>query len=150
GGGAQGVKLPALDSRILRGVRFSSEFAPPVAYPQVLPLALASIGDFTVAAVPLEASTAQGALLRHSLNLPHGKLEIVGLANEYPSYSARRDEYWAQAYMGAWTIGGPDGGLYPACLLAERARSPEVSIPAAVPDSHFMPGVAPKDPFGLS
>jgi neutral ceramidase len=143
----QGAKLPALDSRIVRGVRFSDEFAPPEAFPDEIPLAMASIGDFALAAVPVELTTAQGQLLRRRLGLPHGRLEIVGLANEYASYCTTQDEYAAQDYSGASTLWGPDEGPFLACRLAELARAPE-EVARRARERVFWPGTAPRDRFG--
>jgi hypothetical protein len=42
----------------------------------------------------------------------------MGLASEYASYAASRDEYMLQDYMGASTLWGPDEGAFLACKLA--------------------------------
>ncbi len=143
----QGVKLPALDSRIVRGARFSDEFAPPDAFPDEIPLTLASIGDLALAAVPVELTTAQGQVLRRRLSLPHGRLEIVGLANEYASYCTTDDEYAAQDYSGASTLWGPNEGPFLACRLGELAHAPEIATHSAQ-ERVFWPGTTPHDRFG--
>jgi neutral ceramidase len=143
----QGVKLPSLDSRIVRGLRFSDDFAPPDAFPDAFPLTLASLDDLVLAAVPLELTTAQGQALRRRLGLPHGRLEIVGLANEYASYCSTQDEYAAQDYMGASTIWGPDEGRFLVCRAGELAFAPEVATRRA-PERVFWPGNTPRDRFG--
>jgi neutral ceramidase len=143
----QGVKLPALDSRIVRGVRLSSDFAPPDAFPEAIPLALATVGDLTLAAVPAELTTAEGLALRRRLGLGHGRLEIVGLANEYVSYCATEDEYGAQDYAGASTLWGPHEGRFLACELAGLAGAPEVAA-RRVPQRAFWPGTPPRERFG--
>ena len=147
---SQGMKLPALDSRILRGARFTSAMAPPEAFPRSLPLTLAAIGDFEIATIPVEASTAQGVVLRHTLGKPHGKLELVGLANEYASYCASRDEYSEQDYMGASTIWGPDEGQFLACGLATLVNSPALDRTGGIPALEFLPGVTPQPAFGFA
>jgi neutral ceramidase len=149
--GPQGVKLPALDSRVIRGARFTSDFAPPAAFPHSLPLSVLGIGDFSLATLPLEASTAQGDWIRRRLQLPHGKLELVGLANEYVSYCASRDEYWAQDYMGASTLWGADEGPYLACRLDElNGAAPLAWEARSVPSAEYSPGTTPDPAFGPS
>ena len=143
----QGVKLPSLDSRIVRGFRFSGDFAPPDAFPDAFPLTLASLDDLVLAAVPLELTTAQGHALRRRLGLPHGRLEIVGLANEYASYCSTQDEYAAQDYMGASTLWGPDEGRFLVCRAGELTAAPEVATRHA-PERVFWPGNSPRERFG--
>ena len=143
----QGVKLPSLDSRIVPGLRFSDDFAPPDAFPDAFPLTLASLDDLVLAAVPLELTTAQGQALRRRLGLPHGRLEIVGLANEYASYCSTQDEYGAQDYVGASTLWGPDEGRFLVCRASELALAPEVATRHA-PERVFWPGNTPRERFG--
>jgi neutral ceramidase len=144
----QGVKLPALDSRIVRGMRFSDDFAPPDAFPDELPLTLATIGDLVLAAVPLELTTAQGQAIRRRLGMPHGQLEIVGLANEYASYCTTHDEYSAQDYSGASTLWGPDEGAFLACRLDELIQAPPQAATRRARERVFWPGTSPHDRFG--
>jgi neutral ceramidase len=146
----QGVKLPALDSRILRGVNLSDHLAPPDAFPTRLPFVVAALGDFTLAAVPFELSTAETQAIHDRLSLPRGRLEIIGLANEYASYCATRDEYWAQDYLGASTLWGPSQGRYVECRLAELLARREGELALTVPGQRYFPGTAPIRPFGPS
>ncbi len=145
----QGVKLPALDSQLVRAFRFSEEFAPKDTFPDTIPLVLADLGDLRLAAVPAELTTAQGYAIRHRLgSLPHGRLEIIGLANEYVSYCSSADEYAAQDYMGASTLWGPQEGPYLECRLAELAAGGERVVAGRVDGRSFWPGATPIERFG--
>ncbi len=146
---AQGVKLPALDSRIVRGLSLTRLLSKPEAFPDSIPLVVARLGDFSLAAVPVELTTAAGLSVRRSLKLKHGDLELVGLANEYHSYATTRDEYWEQDYAAASTIWGPDETAFLACRLAELDRGVEARA-EMVPTVQYHPGVPPKQPFGLA
>jgi neutral ceramidase len=146
---AQGVKLPALDSRIVRGLSLTKMLSKPEAFPDAIPLVVARLGDFTLATVPVELTTAAGLSVRRSFNRQHGELELVGLANEYHSYATTRDEYWEQEYAAASTIWGPDETAFLACRLAELDHGPETKRDA-VPGLEYRPGVPPKEPFGLT
>jgi neutral ceramidase len=102
-----GDKLGALDSQLLPFLRLTRILAPPHAFPSELPIGYAQLGSLTLVTVPVELSTAAGLMIRDSLR-SRGRVEIVGLSNEYSSYLATPDEYAAQDYMGASTIWGPD------------------------------------------
>ena len=104
-GEAQGGKLYALDSQLLP-ISLTNAFAPPAHFPTSLPLSYVSLGPVRLLAVPLEMSTAAGHQLREAVAGP-GRVEIIGLANEYSSYVATPDEYETQDYMAASTIWGP-------------------------------------------
>jgi neutral ceramidase len=145
---AQGVKLPALDSRIVRGLSLTKLLSKREAFPDSIPLVVARLGDFALAAVPVELTTAAGLSVRRSLNRQHGELELVGLANEYHSYATTRDEYWEQDYAAASTIWGPDETAFLACRLAELDRGAETKR-ETVPAVEYRPGVPPKERFGL-
>jgi hypothetical protein len=106
-GEKQGGKLGALDSQLLPFIRLTRILAPPHAFPIELPIGYAQLGALTLVSVPAELSTATGLMIRDSLR-SRGRVEIVGLSNEYSSYLATPDEYAVQDYMGASTIWGPD------------------------------------------
>lgn len=145
----QGMKLPALDSKVVRALRFSDEFAPPEIFPDTLPLTLVSIGGFTLATLPGEVSTAQGQAIRNALGQqPHGRLELVGLANEYISYCSSPDEYSVQDYMGAFTIWGPQEGPYLACRLSKLSTQEVLPVPRKAERRVFWPGPKPEEAFG--
>ncbi len=128
--GEQGVKVPALG--ILTGLVF-----PQHAFAHKLPMSVVRLGDLTLAAVPFEISTAAGYAVRQALGLPRGRLEIVGLANEYGSYTATADEYQAQDYMGASTLWGPEE----AAFIVESLRRLSTESPGVT-------GVPPADDPG--
>jgi len=145
----QGVKQPALDSQVVRALRFTSMFAPPEVFPDAIPLVLADLGDLRLAVVPAELTTAQGHALRRTLgNAPRGSLEIVGLANEYVSYASTADEYVAQDYAGASTLWGPLEGPFLACRLRELAGRAEIPRDGRVAEQQFWPGPKPRERFG--
>lgn len=145
-GHGQGPKLAALDSRVVRGLAFSSSFAPPEAFPQAIPLAWVTLGELALAVVPAELTTAQGQAIRGPR--PHGALELVGLAGEYTSYCATADEYAAQEYAAASTVWGPQEGGWLACRLRELEGRPPDAPPRRVKDGWYQTGVAPRRPFG--
>ncbi|WP_375771279.1 neutral/alkaline non-lysosomal ceramidase N-terminal domain-containing protein [Archangium gephyra] len=145
----QGMKLPALDSRLVRPLRFTEAFAPPESFPDSIPLTLVSLGGLTLATLPGEVSTAQGLALREALGgAPHGKLELIGLANEYTSYCASRDEYNAQDYVGASTIWGPEQGPFLACSLRGLATSEVRPVARKIERRKFWPGYEQDPAFG--
>jgi neutral ceramidase len=145
----QGVKQPALDSQVVRALRFTSMFAPPEVFPEAIPLVLADLGDLRLAAVPAELTTAQGHALRKALGgAPRGTLEVVGLANEYVSYASTADEYVSQDYAGASTLWGPAEGDFIACRLRELAGRPAIPPRARVAEQRFWPGPGPRERFG--
>lgn len=147
----QGPKLPAMDSRIIRGLRLSEMFMPEEAFPTSIPMTYASLGPLQLAAVPMEMTTAQGYVVRKALgSLPHGTLEIVGLANEYASYCSAFDEYAAQDYMGASTLWGPRQGEYLACRLVELSKGEHPAPSYHHAEREFWPGMPPKPAFGPS
>ncbi len=146
----QGMKQPALDSSIVRPLRFTEEFAPPEIFPESMPLVVARVGELTLATVPVEATTAEGQAVRAALGgASHGTLELIGIANEYLSYCATVDEYAAQDYMGASTLLGPLEGRWMECRLKQLARGPGIAWAGRAPDQRFWPGSEPLEPFGL-
>jgi neutral ceramidase len=102
-----GGKLGALDSQLLPFLRLTRILAPSYAFASELPIGYAQLGALTLVSVPAELSTATGLMIRDSLK-SRGRVEIVGLSNEYSSYLATPDEYAVQDYMGASTLWGPD------------------------------------------
>ncbi len=159
-GEGQGGKRGALDSQLLPFVRLTRILAPDYAFPAELPIGYVQLGDLKLVTVPAELSTAAGLMLRDSLRLG-GRVEIVGLANEYSSYLATADEYEVQDYMGASTIWGPDESslfTWAATCLATSSASPgcrAIETSAAVVERRdFSPGKEPgkirgeKTPFG--
>jgi neutral ceramidase len=147
----QGGKLGALDSQ-LYPLRLTHILAPAYAFPTRLPVTYLKIGELQLAALPAELSTASGMMLRQLFG-PHGRFEIIGLANEYTSYVATPDEYAVQDYMAASTIWGP--GEMPTfawaleCLSNTRSRSGTCLSFAGkgagiIPSSTFFPGDVPE------
>jgi neutral ceramidase len=105
-GEGQGAKLGAFDSPLFR-VRLTHLLAPDYAFPRELPVRYAELGALKLVSMPAELSTASGQLLRELLG-GHGRLEILGLANEYTSYVATPDEYEVHDYMADATLWGPN------------------------------------------
>jgi hypothetical protein len=148
----QGVKLPALQSRILRGL----EARTPGGFPRHLPLhwleiasgcssAASGVCRLMIATVPTEMTTAAGFQARAVLTAGNGGADtflLVGLANEYAGYTSSPDEYPAQDYMGASTAWGPDESPFFACKLdALRQRPSAGSFQAErVGPKWFNPG----------
>ncbi|HEY7862541.1 MAG TPA: neutral/alkaline non-lysosomal ceramidase N-terminal domain-containing protein, partial [Thermoanaerobaculia bacterium] len=97
----QGPKLPALDSPIVRFLKFTRKAAPPEAFPADLPVTVAKLGPLTVASVPLEMTTAMAARLYGVAGFDRTRLAFLGLADEYASYNTTPEEYVEQEYAGA-------------------------------------------------
>ncbi|HYC57206.1 MAG TPA: neutral/alkaline non-lysosomal ceramidase N-terminal domain-containing protein [Candidatus Binatia bacterium] len=146
----QGSKMPALDSPLLRFVQLTQALAPPQSFPRDLPVTVAAIGDFVIATVPAEMTTAMGSRLRAALGRDHTGAAIVGLANEYVGYATTPEEYAMQDYMGASTIWGPHEGTYLLCEILGLHAELAVSEPPQVEAGRrrYEVGPAPLEPFG--
>ncbi len=84
-------------------------------------------GKFSLGALPVEMSTTGGYRIRKDMEKKEigNVFQLVGLANEYVSYSATASEYAAQDYMGASTLWGPGETEFFACQLANlREQAP--------------------------
>ena len=137
--GDQGVKVPALGW--LRKL-----VAPPRTFPQALPLGVVRLGALSIITTPTENSTAAIWQMRAALGVStHGALEVISMANEYASYLATRAEYWAQDYMGASTLWGPQQSDFFAAVL--RRIAAEQDGTTGVP-GRDMPGPSRSFPIG--
>lgn len=149
----QGPKLPALDSQLVRTLRFTNFQAPPEKFPLTIPLTFVSMGQFYLAAIPVEMSTAQLFRIRKGLKLPSERFRIIGLANNYVSYTATPEEYVAQDYMGASTIWGPQEGPFLGCILDQILdqirKAPREPLPRTIDKQEFSVGSRPRVPFGV-
>jgi neutral ceramidase len=145
--GCQAEKRPALGSVLRRLTGVGRGF------PESAQLSVVRIGGHLLAAVPLEATSAAGALFaRHvaaaadSAGAPADRVAVVGLANGFAQYVATREEYRAQQYEGASTIYGPGTAEAFAEALAALTRElgpPGTPSPAALVDSIVVePGAA--------
>jgi neutral ceramidase len=101
--------------------------------PVYLPITYIKMGKFSLGALPVEMSTTGGYRIRQHMENTGDVFQLVGLANEYVSYSATASEYAAQDYMGASTLWGPGETEFFACQLADlREQSPgEFKFPDA-------------------
>ncbi|MGI9280184.1 MAG: neutral/alkaline non-lysosomal ceramidase N-terminal domain-containing protein [Endozoicomonas sp.] len=79
--------------------------------PEVLPLMLARIGNFQIAALPVEPTVMAGRRLRNRLSqlsgIPPRQTVIAGYSNDYASYLTTAEEFSKQHYEGASTLYGP-------------------------------------------
>ncbi len=157
--GEHGVKEPALDGpvasavesldgnslaqafKVVRPARFLSS----AIFPALVPVTWARLSAFTLAAIPVEATTAVGWIIRQET----GADAIVGLANEYIGYTASAPEYDAQQYEGASTLLGPGEaeGLARLLVLAAAGRGDQPSGDI-VPAQTFLAGPRRKNAFG--
>jgi neutral ceramidase len=157
--GDQGAKEPALDGPLasavesldgnslasavksLRPARFLSRRI----FPALVPVTWAKLGSFSLAAIPVEATTAAGWAIRQQTSAD----VIVGLANEYIGYTASAPEYAAQQYEGASTLLGPGqaAGLARLLALAAGGRGDPPSGDS-VPAQSFLAGPRRKHAFG--
>jgi neutral ceramidase len=157
--GEHGVKEPALDGPLsgamesldgnalahaLKTVR-PARFLSPGIFPDLVPVTWARLGAFTLAAIPVEATTAAGWAIRQA----SGAAAIVGLADEYLGYTASAPEYQAQQYEGASTLLGP-GQAAGLARLAALAAAGSSDPPSAeqVPARTFPAGPPRRNPFG--
>jgi neutral ceramidase len=102
--------------RILKGV-IASSFKSLIngTAPDKIPLGIYSIGNFTIASVPGEPTTALGYYITTAVKKSHQKYQdhtivIASLANEYLSYFTTPAEYAVQHYEGASTMYGVHAG----------------------------------------
>jgi neutral ceramidase len=108
----QGAKLSALKSRLLPDLPdLTVLIAKPQDFPRALPLGYARVGTLDIVSTPTEMSTATGYAIRKVLHSSDRTI-IIGLANEYASYTATADEYARQDYMGASTLWGPQESAF--------------------------------------
>jgi hypothetical protein len=135
----QGPKLPALDSPIVRFLKFTRKAAPPEAFPADLPVTVASLGPLTIASTPVEMTTAMAARLYGIAGFDRTRLAFLGLTDEYASYNTTPEEYVEQEYAGASTIWGPREGPLLACELARLQTSTE-EIDRDIPAQEFYIG----------
>jgi neutral ceramidase len=141
-------KKPALDLwnvnllKILQHILGS-----PDNYPQQIPVATATLGALSLAAVPTEMTTVQGWQLRDALKTTGRAFTIVGLANEYIGYTTTQEEYAQQNYEGASTMYGPKQGAVLTDLMLRVVKSPPPS-PVPVLKMVFDAGAPAKYPFG--
>ena len=98
---------------------------------------------FTLAAIPVEATTAAGWAIRQETRAN----VIVGLANEYIGYTTSAPEYEAQQYEGASTLLGPGQAAGLARLLARPPAAAAIRRPPnTVPAQSFRAGPRRKNP----
>ncbi|SPF44462.1 putative Neutral/alkaline nonlysosomal ceramidase [Candidatus Sulfopaludibacter sp. SbA4] len=143
------VKMPALDLHHVPALEILQKIlGAPGNYPQKIPVATATLGTLSLAAIPTEMTTVQGAELRAALEAAvHRPFVIVGLANEYLGYTTSESEYHAQNYEGASTMYGPHQGQVLVELLTSVARTPPAPT-KKVPNLNFNAGT--KFPYRFS
>jgi hypothetical protein len=110
-------------------------------YPARFPVAAIGIGDLLLAAVPVEMTATMGLRVRRQLEplWPGSRIAIVGLANEYFSYTTTPEEYRAQQYEGASTLAGPQEGPAIGEMLAGVVGTPGERT-QRVPPTEFAVG----------
>lgn len=111
-------------------------------YPKEVPVATARFGSlFSLATVPVEATTAVGRSIREQVQVT----AVIGLANEYFSYTTTAAEYNLQQYEAASTLLGP----HEAETLVKLLGSVEASAaPPTVAAQTFRAGPRRKNAFG--
>src|ERR1035438_5018287 len=157
--GEHGAKEPALDGPVSSAVESldgnslakavkvvqPERFLSPRIFPALGPVTWARLGAFTLAAIPVEATTAAGWTIRQ---VTRANI-ILGLANEYIGYTTSAPEYQSQQYEGASTLLGPGqaAGLARLLVLAAAGHGdPPSGNP--VPARTFLAGPLRKNPFG--
>lgn len=120
----QGAKLNAFKSRLLPFLPDLTDLlAGPDDFPQALPLGYAHLGTLEIVSTPSEMSTATGYNIRKALH-SSDRIVIIGLANEYASYTATADEYARQDYMAASTLWGPQESDFFVLALSKLKAGP--------------------------
>ena len=157
--GEHGVKEPALDgplsgavesldgnslARAIKAVRPARLLSSGI-FPRLVPVTWARLGAFTLAAIPVEATTAAGWGIRQASAAD----AIVGLADEYLGYTTSAAEYRAQQYEGASTLlgTGQAAGLARLLALAAAGRSDAPST-GQVAARTFLAGPLRRNAFG--
>jgi hypothetical protein len=132
------AKLPALDLYNIGLLKFLQKIiGAPGNCSQTIPVAVAEIGNVSLAAIPTEMTTLQGVQLREELlNSTHRPFVLIGLANEYIGYTATEAEYAAQDYESASTMYGKRQGAVIGKLLEDVAQSPKTSPDSITPVSY--------------
>jgi neutral ceramidase len=157
--GEHGSKEPGLDgplssavesfdgnslAKAVKAVR-PARFLSRAIFPALVPVTWAKLGSFSLAAIPVEATTAAGWAIRQESRAD----AIVGLANEYIGYTTSASEYELQQYEGASTLLGPGQAAALARLVNMAARG--VADPPSgniVPARTFQAGPRRKNAFG--
>ncbi len=112
GQGAKPIVFPVGKAKLKKtqGGVSSSTNVPLV--PHVIPLQIAQIGGFVLAAVPAEFTTVAGRRLKAKIKAVFGAsashIAMAGYSNDYAFYVTTPEEYDAQHYEGASTIYGPN------------------------------------------
>jgi Neutral/alkaline non-lysosomal ceramidase. len=145
----QGVKQPALDLKSLPWFPLTTLIEPAANFPDRVPVSVVRLGPLTIAAVPVEMTTAMGRHVRLKLAAngdPRAAL-LIGLANEYLGYVTTLEEYDTQDYEGASTLFGRHSGeCYETLLVSAAGKlgSSEHSIPARKFDAGEPPFLGAK------
>jgi neutral ceramidase len=144
------AKMPALNLHDIWLLKLLGHIlGSPSSYPQKIPVSVASLGDFSMAAIPTEMTTVQGFLLRQALEKATArKYAVIGLANEYIGYTATQDEYKAQDYEGGSTMYGPEQGNVITDLLIQVAKT-KVPPSGLVKKKKYNAGIKLPYHFGL-
>jgi hypothetical protein len=125
--------------KVVRPARFLSRSI----FPALVPVAWARLGAFTLAAIPVEATTAVGWAILQETRAD----VIVGLSNEYIGYTASAAEYDAQQYEATLLGPGQAEGLTRLLVLAAEGRGDPPSGDI-VPVRTFLAGPRRKNAFG--
>ncbi len=109
--------------------------------PEVLPLMLARLGNFQIAALPVEPTVMAGRRLRKRLSklsgIPDRHIVIAGYSNDYASYLTTAEEFYKQHYEGASTLFGP--WELSAMIQAFSSLSRQLSKEEQPPSDEAMP-----------
>jgi neutral ceramidase len=146
----QGAKLEALKSTLLPSVNLTWLLASPKDFPRALPFTYATIGSspgpFVILTAPTEVSTTAGYRIRERFGSRDHSV-LIGLANEYASYTATAEEYARQDYMGASTLWGPgEAKVFENTLANLRLSVPPIE--EGTPPGDY-PGTFRGSPFTL-
>src|SRR5262249_21338542 len=155
----QGAKQPAFDPSIFRlpqWISITRLAVKPGSVPEEVALGVYRVGHVLLATLPGEFTTVMGRRIAagvrtsaRTVGLDIRSVVLIGLANEYTSYTTTPEEYESQNYEGASTLYGPITGPWIAEKLADLTESfKEARRPFEPREFSYSPGSRGK--FGIS
>jgi neutral ceramidase len=118
------------------------------AFPKNIPVGWLKFGNsISLAVLPVEMTNAMARRLRESI--PDRRVVVMGLCNEYYSYTTTEEEYADQQYEGASTLSGPKEGAALIEMLHEvEACKDGTCRTNVIPAVKYGVGFYPPRPFG--
>src|SRR5262245_25435206 len=155
----QGSKQPAFDPSVFQlphWIKITKFAVKPESVPQEVALGVYRLGNVLLATLPGEFTTVMGRRIAAGVHaraaaagLDIKSVVLIGLANEYTSYTTTPEEYEMQNYEGASTLYGPITGPLIGEKLADLTASfKEARTPFELRKFSYSPG--PRSEYGIS